>query len=81
MLHKHTPVVSSVRALNEVTSFPVLGIVSAAFPTFQRTQTRLHTLRFTVAMLCLVAAFAGVLALNWSGVRLSSHALHSMVAT
>ena len=81
MLHKHTPVVTSVRALNEVTSFPVLGIVSAAFPTFQRAQTRLHTLRFTVAMLCLVAAFAGVLALNWSGVRLSNHTLHSMVAT
>jgi polysaccharide chain length determinant protein (PEP-CTERM system associated) len=81
MLHKYRPVVSSVRALNEVTSFPVLGVVSAAFPSLQRAQSRFHALRFTAAALCLLAAFAGVLALNWSGARLSMHAIHSMVST
>jgi hypothetical protein len=81
MLHMHRPVVSSVRAVNEVTSFPVLGVVSAAFPTLQRAQSRFHALRFMAAALCLLAAFAGVLALNWSGARLTMHALHSMVAT
>lgn len=81
MLHMHRPVVSSVRAVNEVTSFPVLGVVSAAFPTLQRAQSRFHALRFMAASLCLLAAFAGVLALNWSGARLTIHALHSMVAT
>jgi hypothetical protein len=80
-LHKHRPVVSSVRAVNEVTGFPVLGVVSAAFPTFQRAQYQFNALRFTAAVLCLLAAFAGVLALNWSGVRLSMHALQSTAAT
>jgi polysaccharide chain length determinant protein (PEP-CTERM system associated) len=81
MLHKHRPVVSSVRAMNEVTSFPVLGVVSAAFPTFQRAQSRFHAMRFTAAVLCLLAAFAAVQALSWLGARLSLHALYSMVAT
>jgi hypothetical protein len=64
-----------------VTSFPVLGVVSAAFPTFQRAESRFHALRFTAAALCLLVAFGAVLLLNWSGARLSIHALHSMVAT
>ncbi len=81
MLHKHRPVVGSVRAVNAVTSFPVLGVVSAAFPTLQRAQDRFHALRFTAAALCLLAAFATVLALNWAGARISIHALHSMVAS
>jgi polysaccharide chain length determinant protein (PEP-CTERM system associated) len=81
MLHMHRPVVSSARAVNEVTSFPVLGVVSAAFPTYQRAQYQFNALRFTAAVLCLLAAFAGVLALNWSGARLSIHALHSMETT
>jgi len=80
MLHKQRPVVSSVRALNEVTSFPVLGVVSAAFPTSQREVNRFHAFRFTAAALCLVAAFAGVLALSWSGARLTLHAVHSTMA-
>jgi polysaccharide chain length determinant protein (PEP-CTERM system associated) len=81
MLHKHRPVVSSVRAMNEVTTFPVLGVVSAAFPTFQRAQSRFHAMRFTAAALCLLGAFGAVLMLNWLGARLSIHALYSMVAT
>jgi polysaccharide chain length determinant protein (PEP-CTERM system associated) len=81
LLYKHRPVVSSVRAMNEVTSFPVLGVVSAAFPTFERAQSRSHAVRFATAILCLVAAYACVLALNWSGARLNSSAMHSMVAT
>ena len=81
LLYKHRPVVSSVRAMNEVTSFPVLGVVSAAFPTFERAQYRSHAVRFTAAVLCLVAAYACVLALNWSGARLNTPAVHSMAAT
>ncbi len=78
-LHTMQPVVSSVRSVNEVTSFPVLGVVSAAFPTRQRAQAHFDGLRFTAGSLCLLAAFAAVLALNWAGVRLSIQALHSMV--
>ena len=80
-LHTFRPVVSSVRAINEVTNFPVLGVVSAAFPTRHRAQAEFNLLRFTAAAFCLLAAFAGVLALNWSGVRLSLQAIHQLVAT
>jgi polysaccharide chain length determinant protein (PEP-CTERM system associated) len=80
-LHLLKPIVSSVRTMNEVTSFPVLGVVSAAFPTHQRAQSVYHLLRFTAATACLIAAFAGVLALNWSGARLSIQAIQSLVKT
>jgi len=80
-LHMLKPIVSSVRGMNEVTSFPVLGVVSAAFPTHQRAQRIYHLLRFTAATACLLAAFAAVLALNWSGARLSIQAIHSLVKT
>lgn len=80
-LHTLKPVVSSVRSVNEVTSFPVLGVVSAAFPTRHVAEARFDALRFAAGTLCLVAAFAAVLALNWSGVRLSIQAIHAMVKT
>jgi polysaccharide chain length determinant protein (PEP-CTERM system associated) len=81
LLHTLKPVVSSVRAVNEVTSFPVLGVVSAAFPTRHRAQSRFYLLRFTAAALCLMAAFGFVLALNWSGARLTLHSIHQMVTS
>jgi polysaccharide chain length determinant protein (PEP-CTERM system associated) len=80
-LHAARPIVGTVRAVNEMTSFPVLGVVSAAFPTHQRARTQLDNLRFTAGALCLTAAFAGALALNWSGVRLTLHAVRAMVTT
>jgi polysaccharide chain length determinant protein (PEP-CTERM system associated) len=80
-LHLLKPIVSSVRTMNEVTSFPVLGVVSAAFPTNQRAQSVFHLLRFTAATACLMAAFAAVLALNWSGARLTIQAIQSLVKT
>jgi polysaccharide chain length determinant protein (PEP-CTERM system associated) len=80
-LHVLKPIVSSVRTLNEVTSFPVLGVVSAAFPTRHRAQSLFHLFRFVAATACLMAAFAAVLALNWSGARLSIQAIQSLVKT
>jgi polysaccharide chain length determinant protein (PEP-CTERM system associated) len=75
------PIISSVRTVNELTAFPVLGIVSTAFPSKQKRQFRRHLLRFSAASVCLMAAFIGVLWLNWSGARLTAGALRAMVKT
>ena len=80
-LHVLKPIVSSVRAMNELTSFPVLGVVGVAFPTLQRAQFRRHLWRISAAAACWVAAFAVVLALNWSGARLTIPAIQSLVKT
>ena len=61
--------------MNELTTFPVLGVVGIAFPTRQRAQFRRHLWRISAAAACWVAAFAVVLALNWSGARLTIHAI------
>jgi polysaccharide chain length determinant protein (PEP-CTERM system associated) len=73
------PIVSSVRVVNELTSFPVLGVVGVAFPTRERLMFRRHVWRFSAAAACLVAAFAAALALNWAGVRLTIQAIRSAV--
>ena len=65
------PVVSSLRVVNELTPFPVLGVVSAAFPTLEGQDHRRDVWRFSAATAGLVAAFAIVLALNWVGVRVA----------
>jgi len=80
-LHVLKPIVSSVRAMNELTSYPVLGVVGVAFPTRQRAQFRRHLWRISAAAACWVAAFAVVLALNWSGARLTIPAIQSLVKT
>lgn len=80
-LHLLRPIVSSVRVMNELTSFPLLGVVSIAFPTRQRAVFRRRLWGFSAATVCLVAALAVALALNWSGARLSIQALKSLVAT
>jgi polysaccharide chain length determinant protein (PEP-CTERM system associated) len=74
------PIVSSLRTVNELTSYPVLGVVSVAFPSRQRRDFRGHIWRFSAATVCLLAAFAGVLVLNWAGVRLTLHAIRALVS-
>jgi polysaccharide chain length determinant protein (PEP-CTERM system associated) len=75
------PIVSSVRVVNELTTFPVLGVVGVAFPTRQRLMFRRHVWRFSAAAACLVVAFAAALALNWAGARLTIQAIRSAVNT
>ena len=64
------PVVHSVRGVNELTGFPVLGAVSVAFPSKQRSLTWRRALSFSAASLCLVGALVAAFALNYSGARL-----------
>ncbi len=73
------PIVISMRAMNALTNFPVLGVAGAAFPSRQRAEARRHIWHISLAAGCWVAAFAAVLALNWSGARLSIHAIQSLV--
>jgi polysaccharide chain length determinant protein (PEP-CTERM system associated) len=78
-LHTLKPILSSVRAVTELTPFPVLGVVSVAFPTAQRKRILRHAWRISAAAACLVVALGIALALNWSGARLSVHAIQSLV--
>ena len=78
-LHTLKPILSSVRAVNELTAFPVLGVVSIAFPTAQRKKMWRHMWRISAASACLVIALGIALVLNWSGARLSIHAIQSLV--
>jgi polysaccharide chain length determinant protein (PEP-CTERM system associated) len=80
-LHVLRPIVSSVRGLNEITRFPVLGVVGVAFPSQQRVQFKRDIWRFSAAAACLLAALAVAFLLNWSGARLSIHAIRSLVKT
>jgi len=80
-LHVVKPIVSSVRVANEATNFPVLGVVGKAFPTRDRAQVFQNLWRFCAASAGLLIAFAVVLALNWSGARLTIHAVRSLVKT
>ena len=78
-LHTIKPILSSVRSINELTAFPVLGVVSVAFPTQQRKKMWRHVWRISAASACLVVALGAALALNWSGARLSIHTIQSLV--
>jgi polysaccharide chain length determinant protein (PEP-CTERM system associated) len=80
-LHLLKPIVSSVVAVNELTGFPVLGVVSVAFPTRQQWEFRRDMWQISAAMACLVAALMVAFALNWAGARLTIHAIHSLVST
>jgi polysaccharide chain length determinant protein (PEP-CTERM system associated) len=75
------PTVVSVRMINEITSFPVLGMTGVASPARHRMRTRLRALTLSMAVACWVAAFAGALFLNWSGVRLTIPAIRSLIRT
>jgi protein tyrosine kinase modulator len=78
-LHVLKPIVSSVVAVNELTGFPVLGVVSVAFPTRQQWEFRRDMWQFSAAMACLVVALMVAFALNWAGARLTIHAIRSLV--
>jgi polysaccharide chain length determinant protein (PEP-CTERM system associated) len=78
-LHTIKPILSSVRSVNHLTAFPVLGVVSVAFPTAQRKKIVRHVWRISAASACLVVALGVALALNWSGARLSIQAIQSLV--
>jgi polysaccharide chain length determinant protein (PEP-CTERM system associated) len=78
-MHTLKPILSSVRAVNELTAFPVLGVVSAAFPTAQRKKMWRQVLRISAASACLVIALGIAFVLNWSGARLSIDAIQSLV--
>jgi uncharacterized protein involved in exopolysaccharide biosynthesis len=78
-LHTVKPILSSVRAVNDLTAFPVLGVVSVAFPTAQKKKIMRHVLRISAASACLVIALGIALALNWSGARLTVRAIQSVV--
>jgi polysaccharide chain length determinant protein (PEP-CTERM system associated) len=80
-MHTLRPIVSSVRVLNEITRFPVLGVVGVAFPGRQSKTFRRDIWEFSAATAWLVLVFAIVLVLNWSGARLSIHAIQSLVKT
>lgn len=80
-LHTLRPIVSSARAINELTSFPVLGVVSAAFPRRERKIFWRNLLSFSAATSCLLVLFVIVLLLNWSGARLSVAAIQTLVKT
>jgi polysaccharide chain length determinant protein (PEP-CTERM system associated) len=80
-LHMLKPIVSSVRVANETTGFPVLGVVSQAFPTRDRARTIQHVLRFGAATAALLIAFGVVVVLNLSGARLAIQAVRSLVKT
>ena len=80
-LHILKPIVSSVPAVNALTQFPVLGVVSAAFPTRQQQERRRNMWRFSAAMVCLLLALVIALGLNWSGVRLTPQSVQSAVTT
>jgi polysaccharide chain length determinant protein (PEP-CTERM system associated) len=78
-LHTLKPIVSSVNAANKMTTFPVLGMVSVAFPTAQKQRFWRHMWRISAAAVCLVIALGAVLVLNSSGARLSIPAVQSLV--
>ncbi|HEX3945968.1 MAG TPA: XrtA system polysaccharide chain length determinant [Rhizomicrobium sp.] len=78
-LHTLKPILSSVQAANRLSAFPVLGMVSVAFPTAQKKRFWRHLWRISAASACLVVALGIVLALNSSGVRLRIDAIQSLV--
>ena len=80
-LHTLKPIVSSVRAINALTSFPVLGVVSVAFPTARRRKFWRNMWGFSAATACLLVALGAALVLNRSGARLTIHAIQALVKT
>ncbi len=69
-LHMLKPVVSSVVGMNQLTTLPVLGVVSTAFPSRRQHVRRRELWRFAAAAFCLVLALALVAGLNRAGIRL-----------
>jgi polysaccharide chain length determinant protein (PEP-CTERM system associated) len=78
-LHTIKPILSSVHSVNKLTAFPVLGMVSVAFPTAQKKKFWRHVWRISAATACLIVALGIALVLNSSGARLSIDAIQSLV--
>jgi polysaccharide chain length determinant protein (PEP-CTERM system associated) len=75
------PIVSSIRRVNELTTFPVLGVVGSAFPSRESREFNRDIWRLSAAAAGLLAAFAVALTLNWAGARLTISAISSLVKT
>jgi polysaccharide chain length determinant protein (PEP-CTERM system associated) len=73
------PIVSSVRTVNEITQFPVLGVVGVGFPSRRKLEFRRDIKRFSAASAGLTICFVIALVLNSLGARLTLHALRSLV--
>ncbi len=80
-LHWLKPSVGSVRAVNELTAFPVLGVVGGAFPTRERARWRRDLWGFTAATGALLVLVAIALLLNWAGMHLTFPLSELMVRT
>jgi polysaccharide chain length determinant protein (PEP-CTERM system associated) len=78
-LHQLRPVVVSATGLAAIANAPVLGTVGPAFPQRTQRQTRLASLRFSMAAACLLVLFVGVMVANWAGIRLTAQFLKSVV--
>jgi polysaccharide chain length determinant protein (PEP-CTERM system associated) len=73
------PIVSSVRTVNAMTKFPVLGVVGVGFPTREKADFLRDIRRFSAISAALAACFLIALVLNWQGARLTLHGLRSLV--
>jgi hypothetical protein len=76
-LHKLRPVVISEAGMKDITRFPVLGVVTSAFPSRYRSMSRRRVWLFSTAVMGLVVLFGVALALNWSGLRLDTRIVQS----
>jgi polysaccharide chain length determinant protein (PEP-CTERM system associated) len=75
------PVVSSARVIEGFSNFPVLGVVSAAFPTRRTAERRGQILTVAAATACLVLALVAIVMLVHSGFALNISRLTSSVTT
>ena len=80
-LHRLRPVVGSLRALKQMTEFPVFGVVGLAYPSRQQLLVRRHLRRFSMAAAGFAAALGIALVLSGSGVRLNPHTTQTEVTS
>jgi polysaccharide chain length determinant protein (PEP-CTERM system associated) len=80
-LHYLQPVVSSAGALAQFSGVPVLGLVTVAFPELERLAVRRDALRLSIAVACLILAFAVAVGISRAGYRLNVTALTHEVRT
>jgi hypothetical protein len=73
------PVVSSAEGLVKLTGVKIVSIVGQADPTSARRAFRRELWQVSIAVACLVIAFAVELSISLAGLRLSLPALNQMV--
>ena len=71
VMHQLRPVFTSSRLLNEVTSLPVLGVISKTWLGKHRHRRRSELIRFSVAASALLVVFVFVLRLSDAGIRVA----------